>query len=108
MVIAAFQILNKLCCSRFFQETFLLADISMEMVQGMLFFTLSNADVQFSEKELTWKSYTIKKGFSTIYQVEIINGKEFAKEVLDENVEAFMVHVSSLRLKMSIYLARII
>ena len=45
MVIAAFQVVDKLGCSRFFQETFLLADISMEVVLGMPFLTLSNADV---------------------------------------------------------------
>ena len=45
MVIAAFQVIDKLGRSQFFQETFLLADISMEVVIGMLFLTLSNADV---------------------------------------------------------------
>ena len=53
MVIAAFQVVDKLGHSWFFQETFLLADIGMEVVLGMPFFTLSNADVQFAEKELT-------------------------------------------------------
>ena len=53
MVIAAFQVVNKLDCSQFFQETFLLANISMKVVLGMPFFTFSNADVQFVEKELT-------------------------------------------------------
>ena len=45
MVIAAFQVVNKLGCSRFFQKTFLLANISMKVVLGMLFLTLSNANV---------------------------------------------------------------
>ena len=45
MVIAAFHVIDKLGHSRFFQETFLLADITMEMVLGMPFFTLSNADI---------------------------------------------------------------
>ena len=45
MVIAAFQILDTIGCSWFFQETFLLADISMEVVLSMLFLALSNADV---------------------------------------------------------------
>ena len=53
MVIAAFQVVEKLVCSWFFQETFLLVDISMEVVLDMSFFTLSNADVQFAEKKLT-------------------------------------------------------
>ena len=106
MVIAAFQVVNKLGCSRFFQETFLLADISMEVVLGMPFLTLSNADVQFAEKELTWRTYTTEKALPTTRRVEIIDRKKFAKTALDENVEAFVVHVSSLGLRMTIHPAR--
>ena len=45
MIIAAFQVVNKLGCSQFFQGTFLLANISIEVVLGILFLTLNNADV---------------------------------------------------------------
>ena len=45
MVIAAFQVFNKLSHSWFFQKTFLLTNISMEVVLGMSFLTLSNADI---------------------------------------------------------------
>ena len=45
MVIAAFLVVNKLGQSRFFQKTFLLVNISMEVVLSMPFLTLSNADV---------------------------------------------------------------
>ena len=45
MVIAAFQVFNKFNCSWFFQETFLLANISIEVVLGMFFLTLSNSDI---------------------------------------------------------------
>ena len=45
MVIAAFQVVDKLGRSQFFQETFLLTDISMKVVLGMLFLTFSNADI---------------------------------------------------------------
>ena len=53
MVLASFQVEDKLGRARFVQETFLLADISAEVVLGMPFLILSNADVQFVEKELT-------------------------------------------------------
>ena len=56
MVIAAFQVVDKLDRSQFFQETFLLADISIEVVLGMPFITFSNADVQFTKEELTWRT----------------------------------------------------
>ena len=45
IVITAFQVVDKLGCFRFFQKTFLLADISIKMVVGMPFFALNNADV---------------------------------------------------------------
>ena len=106
MVIASFQVVDKLGRSRFFQETFLLANISMEVVLGMPFLTLSNADVEFAEKKFTWRTYTTKKAFPTTCQVEIIDQKEFAKAALNENIEAFVVYVSSLRSKMTIHLAR--
>ena len=45
MVIAAFQVVNKLGHSWFFQGTFLIADISIKVVLGMPFLTFNNGDV---------------------------------------------------------------
>ena len=45
MVIAAFQVINKLGRFWFFQETFLLANVSMEDILGMLFFIFSHANI---------------------------------------------------------------
>ena len=74
----------------------------------MSFLTLSNADIQFAEKKLIKRSYIVAKTLLTIKQVEIINEKEFVKTALDENVEVFVVYVTSLSLSlMLIYLARI-
>ena len=98
MVLADFQVEDKIERVRFFQETFLLADISAEVVLGMPFLTLSNADVQFVEKELTWRSYTTAEALPTTKRVELIDKKEFAKAALDENSETFVVHVASLNL----------
>ena len=103
MVLANFQVKDKLGRTRFFQETFLLADISAEVVLGMPFLTLSNADVQFVEKELTWRSYTTAEALSTTKRVELINKKEFAKAALDKKSETFVVHVASLNLTPGIH-----
>ena len=65
MVLANFQVEDKLGRIWFFQETFLLANISAEVVLNMPFLTLSNADVQFVEKELTWRSYTTIEALPT-------------------------------------------
>ena len=45
MILADFPMKDKLGRVRFFQETFLLADINMEVVLDTLFLTLSNADI---------------------------------------------------------------
>ena len=53
MIIAVFQVLDKLDCSWFFQKTFLLANISIKMVLSIPFLIVSNINVQFAEKKLT-------------------------------------------------------
>ena len=78
----------------------------MKVVLGMPFLIRSNADVQFAEKELTWKIYTTEEALPTIRQFELIDQKEFAKAVLDENIKTFVMCVSSLRLRMTIHLAK--
>ena len=84
-----------------------MADLSIEVVLGMPFLTLSNAHIQFARKELTGKLYTVAEALPTIKRVEIIDKKEFTKTALDEIVEAFVVHVTSLSLtSMPIYPAR--
>ena len=98
MVLANFRMEDKLGRTRFFQETFLLADISAEVVLGMPFLTLSNANVQFVEKELTWRSYTTAEALPTTKRVELINKKEFAKAALDEKSKTFIVYMASLNL----------
>ena len=96
MVLASFQIEDKLGRTRFFQETFLLADIYAKVILGMPFFIFSNANIQFPKKRLTWKSYTIAKVLPTIKRVQFIIKKKFAKVVLDKNPKTFVVHVTSL------------
>ena len=98
MVLANFRMEDKLGRTRFFQETFLLANISAEVVLGMPFLTLSNVDIQFVEKELTWRSYTTAEALSTTKRVELINKKEFAKAALDDKSETFVVYVASFNL----------
>ena len=62
----------------------------------MPFLTFSNADIQFAEKELTWRSYTAAKALPTTKWVKLINKKKFAKAALDEESETFVVHVAIL------------
>ena len=52
MVVAAFLVEDKANQVRFFEETFLVANVSPEVVLGMLFLTLSSVDIDFSGWEL--------------------------------------------------------
>ena len=104
MVLADFQVEDKLGRARFFQKTFLLADISAKVVLDMPFLILSNADIQFVEKELTWRSYTTAMALPTTKRTELIDKKKFAKAALDENSETFLVYVAFLNLVPEIYL----
>ena len=107
MVLASFQVEDKLRRIQFFQETFLLANIDTKVVLGMSFLTLSNVDIQFVEKELTWRSDTTAEALSTTKWVELINKKEFAKMALDEKSETFVIHVASLNLTPGIHPDRV-
>ena len=78
----------------------------MDVVLGILFLILINANIQFAEKKLIWRTYTTKEALLTTRQVKIIDQKKFARAALNENFEAFVMHVSFLRLRMSIHLAR--
>ena len=52
MVVVAFSVTDKANRVRFFEETFLVANVSPEVVLRMPFLTLSGADVDFSGREL--------------------------------------------------------
>ena len=73
-----------------------MADINAEVVLGMLFLTLSNADIQFLEKEFIWRSYTTTEALPITKRIELINKIEFAIAALYGNSETFVVHVASL------------
>ena len=73
-----------------------MANVSPEVVLGMPFLTLSGADVDFSGRELRWKTYTIEEALPTTRRVELVGKKEFAAAALDSESETFVVHVASL------------
>ena len=94
MVIADFQMEDKGGRPRFFQETFLVADTKFEVILGMLFLKISNANMAFGERTFTWKSYTINKALPTTEQVRLVNPKKFVIAVLDADNKTFVVHVA--------------
>ena len=79
---------------RFFQETFLMADTKFEVVLGMPFLKISNADIAFGEGTLMWRSCTTNEALPTTKQVQLVDPKEFVIAALDADSETFVVHVA--------------
>ena len=96
IVIVTFSVTDKANRVRFFEETFLVANVSPEVVLRMPFLTLSGADVDFSGRELRWKTYTTEEALPTTRRVELVGKKEFAVAALDLESKTFIVHVTSL------------
>lgn len=96
MISAVFLLQDNLRRVWVFEETFLLADISMKVVVGMSFLALSNADIRFGTQSLIQRSYTTIELLLITNKIELINKWEFAKAALDENFEIFVVHIAAL------------
>ncbi len=52
MVVSIFFMSDKDDRKRFFEKNFLLADVKLDVVLGILFLTMSNADVDFQARDL--------------------------------------------------------
>ena len=52
MIVATFLVTDKANQVRFFEETFIMANISPNVILGMLFLTLSGANVDFLDRKL--------------------------------------------------------
>lgn len=94
MVIAIFSMTAQAIKIKFFKETFLIANVSLDMIPTMSFLILSNTDIDFLKRELQWRSYTIEKTFFTTKWVELVRKKEFAATVLDQRHKIFVVHIA--------------
>ena len=73
-----------------------MANVSSEVVFGMLFLTLSGANVDFLGRELRWRTYSTKEALATTRRVELVGKKEFVAAALDPEHETYVVHVASL------------
>ena len=69
----------------------------MEVVLGIPFLDLNNADIQFDIESFTCKYYSTAKTLPTARRVELINKYGYTKAALDENFETFIVHVAALK-----------
>ena len=101
IVVAAFSVTDKANWVRFFEETFLVVNVSLEVVFRISFPILSSANVDFLVWEFWWRNYTIEEALSTTRGVKLVGKKEFAATVLDLESEFFVLYIVSLRFDMS-------
>lgn len=85
MIIASLQVNNTLEKIRFFQGTFQIVDIKIDIVFKMSFLIVTNANIQFREIDLIWRTYITANALLTTEKVQIIDWKNFTKAILDPN-----------------------
>ena len=95
IVVAAFSVTNKVNQVWFFKKTFLVANVSLKIILGMLFFTLNSADTDFLSRKLGWRTYTTKEALLTTKRVELVGKKKFAAIALDLEHETYVIYVGS-------------
>ena len=93
MVVVALSVEEKANQIRFFKETFLVANISPEIVIEMAFLILNNTNIDFLGRELRWKTYSTKNALPTSRRVELVGKKEFAAATLNLEHQTYVVHV---------------
>lgn len=94
---------NKEKRSHFFEKTFILAEINMDIILNISFLILSNVKIDFVDCYIYWKSYTIVKVLLITRQIELIGNKKFVVVVLNLEDKAFVVHIASISLDWDVY-----
>ena len=94
IVIVDFQVEDKIGRPRLFQKIFLAADTKFEVVLEIFFLKISNVDIAFGEKTLTWKSNTPNKALLNTEQVQLVDLKEFVIVTLDKDSKTFVMHMA--------------
>ena len=81
---------------KFFEESFLLADVKPDIVLRMPFLIMINADVNFQARDLQRRSYPTEDILPTTRWVELIEKKEFAAIALNPEHKTFIIYVATL------------
>lgn len=76
-----------------------MADTKIEVILGMLFLTLSRADIRFAKKKLVWRAYSTAEALPTTQKIKIIDKKKFAAMVLNEEDEIFVIYMATTGVK---------
>lgn len=78
-----------------FEEIFLLANISINIVLGIFLFTLSKTKNNFRNWKLNSRSYITIEALFTIKRVELIRDKELVSTVFDSDNKISIIYIVS-------------
>ena len=101
MVVSTFSVLDKDEKKRFFKVSFLLANVNPDIVLGILFFIMSNANIDFQAQDLQWRSYITEDVFLITRQVELTKKKKFLATAFNSEHKAFIVYVAAFSVDLS-------
>ena len=96
MGLLVFGVTDQLGQQRFFEETFLIADIPHNIVLGMPFLQLANPDIDWSARTLNWRELSVQSALMTTHRIEIIEPEVFIEEALSEDTPTYVVHAKAL------------
>ncbi len=102
IVVSIFFILDENSRERFYKENFLLPNVKPDVIFGMFFLTMNNADSNFQAWDLYLKSYTTRNILLSTKRVKLIGKKEFAAATLDLEYKAFVVYIAALNISSDI------
>lgn len=80
----------------FFKESFLLVNVKSDIVFGIFFLIINNANIDFQAQNLQLRSYTTKNVLLTLKKVKLIRKKEFPTIILNLEHEVFVIYIATL------------
>lgn len=98
MVLATFLVEDKHGRTRWFEETFFIANVTHDVVLGMPFLKLADPNIRFAKGTLSWRSYIAETALPTERCLELVDPETFAQDALDKKASCFVVHVAALAL----------
>lgn len=104
IVIVGFLVQDRLEKVRFFEKTFLLANTSIKVFLRISFLILSDTNIWFVKKKLTWRNYITAKALPTTKKIEFIDKREFAIAAMNEDSETFVRYVVAVEAELLILL----
>lgn len=93
IIVFNFSLLDKNDRERFFQKSFLLADVKLGIVVGISFLILSNSNFDFQAWNLQSSSYIIVPVLSTTRRVKLIEKTKFTIAASNKEYKTLVIYI---------------